>query len=113
MNKYLLFLLVLVSGLTSAASYQGDDIYEVGRVYAGNNSTGHFYGGELDTSMDKNPICSGRNPMKLSDSSKEPQSGCWWIVEDKLFGYTPARKVFQFNIYLLELNDNYFNITYL
>lgn len=113
MNKYLLLLLLAVSGLTSAASYQGDDIYEVGRAYAGDNSVGHFYGGELDAVTDKNPVCYGRNPMRFIVANQKPQPGCWWIVDERLFGYTPARKVFEFNIYLLELNDNYFNVNYM
>ena len=105
--KYLVLLLVLVSGYASAG-YKGLDNAEVAKTTNSQNELKQFYDYRLSLLEEvKTPVCKGRSLMRFTHTNGIEEVGCWWIIGELMFGFTNSRGVMKFNTDLVLVNDNY------
>lgn len=90
------------------AGYKGQDPMEMSRTAdrAGNGYYLYSYGVGKDL-LDKAPACQGRQHMLMELNTGHAVFGCWWRIDEQLYGYTEHTGTIKFVMDLMTVNDNF------
>lgn len=106
--KAVIAMLCMVLSLAAVAGYKGKDPLEMSRTADRAGNGYHLYSFDVGAKLtDEIPVCAGRKHMLMELANGYAVFGCWWRVDQQIYGYTEHTGSIKFIMDLMTVNDNF------
>lgn len=106
--KYVLMLLVMLCSFNASAGFKGSETNLIAKTQDNLGTIFEFYGRSMSVSqMNIQPLCAGRSYMGMTLRNGHRFWGCWWMVGERMLAVTSDDGLYEFDMKLVLMNDNF------